>query len=189
MCCNHPAIYHYLPISYLHANCYWQKRSSTTTMTYHSVLITGCSKGGIGSELAFSFQKAGLKVFATARNTSKIDPTLVKLPNVEVVQLDVVSAESIASAVKAVSERLDGCLDILVNNSGSGQLAPWTEADFDEARRVFDVNFWGVWDVTRAFMPLLLKSKGMIVNNTSVVAYAWQPYHGMPALRLIAPSR
>jgi 1-acylglycerone phosphate reductase len=81
-----------------------------------SVLITGCSKGGIGDALAQEFHIRGLKVFATARNLAKIQH-LEEL-GIETIQLDVTDADSIASAVKHVSSVTDGKLDILVNNSG-----------------------------------------------------------------------
>ena len=64
-----------------------------------------------------------------------------------------------------------GChgLDVLVNNSGRGYVIPALDADMEEARKVFDVNFWGVLAVTQAFSPLLLEAKGTILNIGSVV--------------------
>ena len=89
-----------------------------TSRSQPSVLITGCSAGGIGSALAFSFANRGLLVFATARNTSKIDPKLAVLSNVEVLELETTSTESIAKAAEAVGKRTGGRLDYLVNNAG-----------------------------------------------------------------------
>ena len=147
-------------------------------MAPKSVLITGCSKSGIGSALAFELQRRGLRVIATARNTAKIDPELVKLPNVELLQLDVVSSESILAAVRTVDKMLDGRLDILFNNSGRGLVAPFADTNMDDARQLFDVNFRGMWDVTQAFLPLLLKARGLIVNHASTAGYMHLPYSG-----------
>ena len=145
-------------------------------MTTKTVLITGTSAGGIGSALAFAFQKRGLRVFATARNTSKIDPALADLPNVELLSLDVASDASIAAAVAEVKERTGGKLDILVNNSGLGYIMPFLDLDMDEAKKLFDVNFWGVLAATKAFAPMLIEAKGAIVNISSIAGVAYNPY-------------
>ncbi|KAF2491707.1 NAD(P)-binding protein [Lophium mytilinum] len=145
-----------------------------------SVLITGCSAGGIGSALAFSFQRRGYYVLATARNVSKIDPALTSLPSVTTIKLDVTSDDSIAAAVVAAREALasekHAGLGYLVNNSGVGTVMPWLDMEMNEARRLFETNFWGVLMVTKAFMPLLIEGQGTLVNIASVAAKAWNPY-------------
>jgi 1-acylglycerone phosphate reductase len=83
-----------------------------------TVLITGCSAGGIGDALARAFHKKGLRVFATARNLAKAEN--LKALGMEVIQLDVIDEESIKVAVKTVQEATRGKLDFLVNNSGGG---------------------------------------------------------------------
>jgi len=84
-----------------------------------SVLITGCSAGGIGDALAQSFHRRGLRVFATARNLSKIQH--LKEMGMEVVELDVTDGGSVTSAVEHVKASTGGTLDILVNNAGGGK--------------------------------------------------------------------
>lgn len=83
-----------------------------------SVLITGCSDGGIGGALALVFQKHGYHVFATARNLSKMR-ALATLPNVTLLTLDVMNNTHILSAVDAVTKETGGTLDYLINNSGT----------------------------------------------------------------------
>jgi NAD(P)-dependent dehydrogenase (short-subunit alcohol dehydrogenase family) len=73
---------------------------STTKKT---ILITGCSAGGIGAALAHTLASQGHNVYATARNTSKIPTELSKLANVTTLQLDVTSTSSITEAAKAVA--------------------------------------------------------------------------------------
>lgn len=85
----------------------------------NSVLITGCSAGGIGDALAQSFHRRGLRVFATARNLSKIQH--LKEMGMDVVELDVTDAGSLKSAVEHVKTSTRGTLDILVNNAGGGK--------------------------------------------------------------------
>jgi 1-acylglycerone phosphate reductase len=87
-------------------------------MVQKTVLITGCSEGGIGDALAKAFHKKGLRVFATARNLAKTEH--LKALRLDVLPLDVVNEESIKKAVESVRTATGGTLDILVNNSGTG---------------------------------------------------------------------
>ncbi|KAF2194252.1 oxidoreductase [Zopfia rhizophila CBS 207.26] len=145
-----------------------------------SVLITGCSAGGIGFSLAKSFQNRGVTVFATARDLSKMSG-LEKLPNIVLLPLDVTSPSSIADVVEAVKAKTGGKLDYLVNNSGRQYVMPALDADIEEGKRMFDVNFWGVLRMIQAFSELLVESKGTIVNIGSIAAYLHSPYSSMSA--------
>lgn len=86
-----------------------------------SVLITGCSEGGIGDALAKAFHSRGLCVIATARDLKKIEH-LRALGIEHLIPLDVVDPDSISEAVATVSKFTGGTLDFLVNNSGAGML-------------------------------------------------------------------
>lgn len=142
-----------------------------------SVLVTGCSEGGIGASIAASFQTRGYHVFATARNPSKIAKELAARPNVEVLTLDVTSAESIAAAVKAVDAKTgDAGLDVLVNNSGGGYVAPLLDIDIAKAKAMYEVNFFAVIAMAQAFAPALIKAKGAIVNISSVSGEIYDGY-------------
>ena len=143
-----------------------------------SVLITGTSTGSVGSALAASFAGNGFLVFATLRDVSKVDPNLSALPNVRTVALDVTSDESIAAALAFVAAKTDGSLNCLVNNAGFTYTVPLADVDMETARNVFDVNFWGVLSMTKAFVPLLRKAKGTVVNMSSVGAIVPTPYLG-----------
>ncbi len=77
-----------------------------------TVLITGCSDGGLGAALAIAFHEAGLHVYATARNPSKM--TELTSLGIETLTLDVLSDSSITACVNKLSN-----LDILVNNAGA----------------------------------------------------------------------
>ncbi|KAL3477738.1 hypothetical protein BJX99DRAFT_245960 [Aspergillus californicus] len=131
------------------------------------VLITGCSDGGIGSALARQFHESGLHVFATARDTSKMQ-NLQELSNISFLQLDVTSTESVASAYKTVEEKTGGKLHYLVNNSGAGFVMPVLDSDVEMGQRLFD-----------AFAPLVVHAKGTIVNGISTAACLGLPYQGI----------
>jgi 1-acylglycerone phosphate reductase len=141
-----------------------------------SVLITGCSEGGIGYAMARAFQSRGFTVFATARSLSKMS-SLKDLPNTILLELDVTSAADITAAVEAVKAQSPcGRLDYLVNNSGRQYHRPTLDADIDEAKKLFDVNFWGVLAMIQAFAPLLFQAQGTIVNIGSIVGYLYSPW-------------
>ncbi|KAK9319296.1 short-chain dehydrogenase [Lipomyces orientalis] len=144
-----------------------------------SVLITGCSAGGIGAALAEVFHEKGYYVFATVRNRSKISETLSSAANVTILTLDVLSSESIAAAVESVKRETGSRLDVLVNNSGGGSFVPALDAPVEEGKKLFDLNFWAPLAMLQAFAPLLIKAKGRIVNNSSANAYIPMPLMSM----------
>lgn len=158
------------------------------TAPKQSILITGCSDGGLGAGLAVAFHKAGWRVFASARNLDKLKQATAA--GIETVQLDTTSKESITAAVATVSSLTGGSLDVLVNNAGGGYSAPVIDIEVDKAKKLFDLNVWSVLEVTHAFLPLLFKSTrpggGMIVNNTSVASL---PNGGLPFQITYAASK
>ncbi|KAK3303537.1 short-chain dehydrogenase [Chaetomium strumarium] len=162
-----------------------------------TILITGCSTGGMGAALASAFHSAGHHVYATARNPSKLAPLAEK--GIQTLTLDVTSASSIAAAVASVTASLPAGkagLDMLVNNAAAHYMMPTVDASLDAARALFDTNVWGQLTVTQAFLPLLLRSSSqnnnknknnsnnnnfqpMIVNHTSVGSVTTLPFHGV----------
>ena len=141
-----------------------------------SVLITGCSEGGIGHALAKRFQGLDFLVFASARDVSKIG-SLAKLPNVITLKLDVSSAQQIAAAVQVVNGEV-GSLSYLVNNAGRNHFMPILDEDIEQSKRIFDTNVWGPLAMTKAFAPLVTKAKGNIINITSTSGHVNVPYMG-----------
>ncbi|KAI0860521.1 hypothetical protein F4860DRAFT_524921 [Xylaria cubensis] len=143
-----------------------------------TVLITGCSDGGIGSALAATFQQRGFHVFATARDPSKMND-LKGLPNVSFLTLDVVNQDHIEAAVEAVSEHIShGSFDCLINNAGRNHFMPILDESLDAIRGIFEVNFIGPIALTQAFAPMLLKAKGTAVFVTSTSGHLNIPYMG-----------
>ena len=141
------------------------------------VLVTGSSAGGIGAALCHEFQRRGLHVFATARTPSKVGD-LQKLPNVTALALDVTSSSSITEAFKVVESKTGGRLKYLINNSGMQYVMPTLDIDLEEAKRMYDVNLWGVLAMIQAFAPLVIAAKGSIVNIASIAGYLYAPYMG-----------
>ncbi|KAG8161118.1 hypothetical protein KVR01_009382 [Diaporthe batatas] len=142
-----------------------------------TVLITGCSDGGIGSALALVLQQRGLHVFATARDPSKMSE-LQDLPNITILTLDVTKHDDIKAAVELVTKQTGGTLNYLINNAGRNHFMPILDEDLDRVRNLFEVNLYGPLAITQAFAPLLIKSKGMVVYITSISGYINVPFMG-----------
>lgn len=149
-----------------------------------TVLITGCSAGGIGSSLVETFHARGFHVFATSRRTATMTH-LSSLPNLTLLALDVTSDADIAAAVTAVQQSSataarGGGLDYLVNNAGVYQVMPVLDLNMNDARGLFETNFWGPLALTRAFMPLLMAGSegGTVVNVGSISSVLSVPFIG-----------
>jgi NAD(P)-dependent dehydrogenase (short-subunit alcohol dehydrogenase family) len=141
------------------------------------VLITGASTG-IGEATALHLDKAGFRVFAGVRKPE--DGERLRAAGVTVVQpFDVTSADDIAAAVRTVEEALDGApLRGIVNNAGIGIGGPLEALALDDFRRTLEVNTTSQLAVTQAFLPLLRRSKGRIVNMSSIGGRVAQPFAG-----------
>jgi NAD(P)-dependent dehydrogenase (short-subunit alcohol dehydrogenase family) len=144
-----------------------------------AVAITGTSTG-IGRATALHLAREGFRVFAGVRRQEDADHLRAEAPEaVTPIQLDVTDAASISQAAKEV-ERVVGAAGLagLVNNAGIGFGGPLEYADLDEMRRGYEVNVFGVMAVTQAFLPLLRRAKGRIVNVSSGAGKASTPLLG-----------
>ncbi|KAK4125629.1 NAD(P)-binding protein [Parathielavia appendiculata] len=140
-----------------------------------TVLITGCSYGGMGSHLAEAFHARGFHVFATLRNTAKAG-ALADKEGIDILDLEVTSAESVQSCAKAVGKITGGSLDVLVNNAGADFTLLLLDTSINDARRLYDLNLWAPLAVTQAFAPMIVQAKGVICNVSSVSSicnFAW----------------
>jgi NAD(P)-dependent dehydrogenase (short-subunit alcohol dehydrogenase family) len=132
-------------------------------ITNKTVLITGANRG-IGLALVHEALRRGAKrVYAGTRGAQQnADKRVTPL------MLDVTNASQIKQAAGGVD-----ALDVLINNAG---VAIYDDlSNFEIIEQHLAVNFFGILNVTRAFLPLLKRSKGAIVNNLSMVALAPLP--------------
>ena len=130
-----------------------------------TVLITGCSSG-IGRATATVFASNGWNVVATMRRPTA-ETELVRMSEVLVTRLDVQDQNSINQAIGAGVARF-GRIDALVNNAGYGQYGLFEAIPREKVREQFDVNVFGVMDVTRSLLPHFRKNKrGLIINVSS----------------------
>src|SRR5881397_1207547 len=134
-------------------------------------LVTGASSG-IGEATAERLAKAGYKVYGTSRRGAEAGKR-----SFEMLRLDVTSDESVEAAVGEVM-RLDGRIDLLVNNAGFS-IAPAgaEESSIEQAQSIFDTNFFGTVRMTRAVVPHMRRQgAGRIINIGSVLGFLPMPY-------------
>ena len=134
-------------------------------------LVTGASSG-IGLATAQRFAKAGYKVYGTSRRGGA-----AKGASFEMLPLDVTSDASVDAAVQQLMAR-EGRIDLLVNNAGFG-VAPAAaeESSLNQARAIFDTNFFGIIRMTRAVVPHMRRQgSGRIINMGSVLGFLPMPY-------------
>jgi len=141
-----------------------------------TALITGASSG-IGEATAKRFAAAGYKVYGTSRRGAQAGQR-----SFEMVPLDVTSDESVEAAVSEVI-RLEGRIDVLVNNAGfSVAPAGAEESSIDQAKAIFDTNFFGIVRMTRAVVPQMRhQGRGRIINIGSVLGFLPAPYMALYA--------
>lgn len=130
--------------------------------------ITGCSTG-FGRELAKEVLQAGYKAVVTARNTNDIQDIVSAYPTTAIaVKLDVTKESDIQLAVETALQKFNQ-IDVLVNNAGIGYFGAIEESDPAEVRRMFDINFFGLANMTNAVLPTMRKQKsGHIINIASI---------------------
>jgi NAD(P)-dependent dehydrogenase (short-subunit alcohol dehydrogenase family) len=130
--------------------------------------ITGCSTG-FGRELARHTLELGYPTVITARNPAQVeDLARGNEDKALVLKLDVTNADDIAAAVNAAEARF-GRIDVLVNNAGIGYFGSLEESDIDEVRKMFEINVWGLVNMTRAVLPVMRKQRsGTVVNISSI---------------------
>ena len=130
-----------------------------------AVLITGATSG-IGRATAEHLAAEGYFVYAGARKDADME-ALNKIENILAVRLDVTKQDQVDAAVKLIEDQGRGLWG-LVNNAGVAVFEPFTVAKQEDLEFIYDVNVFGVFRVTQAFIPMIVESKGRIVNISSV---------------------
>lgn len=144
-----------------------------------AVLVTGASTG-IGEACALRLDKLGLRVFAGVRKEADGERLQQKASDrLSPVLLDVTDGASIASAAETVGAAVgDAGLAGLVNNAGISVAGPLEFLPLDDLRRQLEVNVIGQIAVTQAFLPLLRRGDGRIVNIGSSSGRMATPFMG-----------
>jgi NAD(P)-dependent dehydrogenase (short-subunit alcohol dehydrogenase family) len=133
------------------------------TIADKTVLVTGANRGIGPALVAEALRRGARRVYAGTRQ-----PLAHPDGRVTPLTLDVTNP----AQIQAAAEQVDA-LDLLINNAGI-----WLYDDLSDRAMLEEhlaVNFYGTWGVIQAFLPLLTRSKGTIVNNVSLMALAALP--------------
>lgn len=137
-------------------------------MQQKTIIITGGSSG-IGQETALDFAKSGAQVLITGRNAVKLQKVADLHSNIKYIVADSSDPKSAKLIVeKAIS--LWGKLDVLVNNVGAGLTSTLENTTVEQITKVFGVNVIGTTMLTKLCIPYLRKTKGSVINISSVVS-------------------
>ncbi|HUA67077.1 MAG TPA: SDR family oxidoreductase [Candidatus Saccharimonadales bacterium] len=129
-----------------------------------TLFITGCSSG-IGKAAAKLFANNNWNVVATMRKPAA-ETELAEHNNVLLTRLDVQDCDGIVQAIEAGISQF-GRIDVLINNAGYGQYGLFEAVPREKIQEQFDVNVFGVMDVTRAILPHFRKNRGGLIINIS----------------------
>jgi NAD(P)-dependent dehydrogenase (short-subunit alcohol dehydrogenase family) len=152
---------------------------TTASLHFPAAVITGASTG-IGQACALELDRRGFYVFAGVRSDAAAEQLRAKASSrLTPVSIDVTVADSIAAAAKTVAEATrEAGLAGLVNNAGICVAGPIELVPIDTFRRQLEVNVTGQVAVTQAFLPLLRKARGRVVNMSSISGFLASPYLG-----------
>ena len=144
-------------------------------------LITG-SGNGLGRDIAEEALAAGDSVVAGARRIEELDPLVAQYGDrIRPIKLEV-RDEAAAKASVQLAVDAFGRLDVLVNNAGYGQFAPFEQMSAEDFQAVVDTCFWGVIHTTRAAVPVMRRQKSGHIFQVSSVGGRFaiagnSPYH------------
>ena len=133
-----------------------------------TIIVTG-SSNGIGEGIARRFVEEGANVVLNSRNRADCEEVAATLDpeRILIVEGDVSKPEFAAEIVSKTVDHF-GALDVLVNNAGVAGMGLLADAKDSEIDRIIDINVKGVLYLSRAAIPQLIKTKGNIVNISSV---------------------
>ena len=144
------------------------------------VIVTGASSG-IGKETALAFGRAGARVVMVARRGELLREIAGENSQLQLrpCPADLTQPDAVAGIVETTLREF-GRIDILVNNAGLGQRGPFSELNFDDARRVMEINFFALLRCTQAVVPVMRRQgAGQIVNISSIVGVIATPQNSI----------
>ncbi|THH35025.1 SDR family NAD(P)-dependent oxidoreductase [Aliishimia ponticola] len=145
-------------------------------MARPTILITGCSSG-IGLDAAHSLRRAGWRVFASCRRQEDCDR--LRVQGFDSPRIDYADRDSIHSGLAQVLAETGGTLDALFNNGAFASPGAVEDLPTDALREIFETNFFGWHELTRAVIPVMrAQGHGRIVQCSSVLGFVSLPWRG-----------
>jgi short-subunit dehydrogenase len=151
------------------------------------VIVTGASQG-IGSHLAAALRSRGSSLVLTARNEARL--RAVAGPRELIVAGDLTTAATRVSIVDQAVARF-GRIDVLINNAGRGSYYLPSVSPLEDARNMFELNFFAPFHLTQLATPFLLRTDGTVVNVSSIagqMSLPWLPLYSASKFALTSLS-
>jgi NAD(P)-dependent dehydrogenase (short-subunit alcohol dehydrogenase family) len=130
------------------------------------IWVTGASSG-IGEALALQLAAGNNRVLVSARDPLRLNTLAQASKNIEVLPCDITDKDALAATAQIIAERY-GYLDRVIINAGTCEYFEITEPDWEMARRVMEVNFFGAINTAAAALPLLQKSLNQKAGRSAV---------------------
>lgn len=139
------------------------------------ILVTGAASG-IGKATVLMLAERGFCVYATDMYEPGLED-LRRVDGIKAFKLDITNDADVANAVTFMEEKGSGLL-ALINNAGIFSPGPLMDIPVGWLMQQYNVNVFGTHRMTRAFFPMLLKSRGRIINVSSVAGFVATPFSG-----------
>lgn len=153
-----------------------QNQMNVAKIKKRTVLVTGCSSG-IGEAAAFYLRERGWDVIPTARKAEDLDG--LRAAGFHPIELDLADSDSVQSAVEECLKRVPEGLGGIVNNAGMAMPGAVEDISREALRKQFEVNVFGLQELTNGLIPLFRKQKwGRIVNVSSIYGLITAPMVG-----------
>ena len=136
-----------------------------------NIIVTGAS-GGIGNSIVEKLSKNGANILATGTKKEKLDELKSKFKNLKVLIFDISQNDKIEEFIENATNELGGNLDCIVNNAGITQDNLAIRMNFEEWKKVIDINLSSTFLLSKYSIKKMLKNKkGKVINITSVVGH------------------
>ena len=136
-----------------------------------NIIVTGAS-GGIGNSIVEKLSKNGANILATGTKKEKLDELKSKFKNLKILKFDISQSDKIEEFIENATNELGGKLDCIVNNAGITQDNLAIRMNFEEWKKVIDINLSSTFLLSKYSIKKMLKNKrGKVINITSVVGH------------------
>ena len=136
-----------------------------------NIIVTGAS-GGIGNSIVKKLYEVGANVLASGTRIEKLEDLKKIYNNIKILNFDIAESDKIEQFIEMATDNLGGKLDCLINNAGITRDNLAIRMNFDEWKRVLDINLTSTFLMSKFAIKKMLKNKsGKIVNITSVVGH------------------
>ena len=136
-----------------------------------NIIVTGAS-GGIGNSIVEKLSKNGANILATGTKKEKLDELKSKFKNLKILKFDISQSDKIEEFIENATNELGGNLDCIVNNAGITKDNLAIRMNFEEWKKVIDINLSSTFLLSKYSIKKMLKNKkGKVINITSVVGH------------------